>query len=232
MHFFIVLTCLFVCCSAKTSHVTLVILEYYSIAGLFSGRKFSWFRGSVAVCWNIICEYCITYKVWVLWNCNPWNMLLSAICEMFHPRNIPTIWYIIQLINSLYMYRFGVLCVLLFVRWYSGPPLPQNAWRKVASYWQLVYISHYTIELWRSCCFPTWRFYHYDCLVAPATAIASNFPWEKVSLLVEYEQIRSSPLFPTGEPPEDARLKQYVVLRTTKGISASALASSGELLFD
>lgn len=73
------------------------------------------------------------------------------------------------------------------------------------------------------------RFYHYDCLVAPGSSIAGNFPWEKVSLLVEFEEGRSPP-FPAGDPPENARLRQYIILRTVKEISASALASSGELL--
>ena len=40
------------------------------------------------------------------------------------------------------------------------------------------------------------RFHHYDCLVVPMNALSdhSNFHWEKVSLLVEYELLKE-PLF-------------------------------------
>ena len=73
---------------------------------------------------------------------------------------------------------------------------------------------------------PTSRFHHYDCLVVPRHSIADNFPWEKVSLLVEYEPLRTL-LFPEGSFPEAARLKQYVTLRTVRDPSASNLADSG-----
>jgi len=64
--------------------------------------------------------------------------------------------------------------------------------------------------------------------VVPIHSIADNFPWEKVSLLVEYEPPRTL-LFPEGSFPESARLKQYITLRTVREPSASNLADSGIL---
>ena len=57
-------------------------------------------------------------------------------------------------------------------------------------------------------------------------SIAANFPWEKISLLVEYEPLSTS-LFPEGSVPHSARLKQYVILRTVREPSAASLADSG-----
>ena len=58
-------------------------------------------------------------------------------------------------------------------------------------------------------------------------SIADNFPWEKISLLVEYEPLSTS-LFPEGSSVNSAiRLKQYVILRTAREPSAASLADSG-----
>lgn len=70
------------------------------------------------------------------------------------------------------------------------------------------------------------RFHHYDCLVVPMDSIADTFPWEKISLLVEYEPL-STPLFPEGSYPNSVRLKQYLILRTVREPSAASLADSG-----
>ena len=76
--------------------------------------------------------------------------------------------------------------------------------------------------LWHS------RFHHYDCLVVPVSSITTTFPWEKVTLLVEYEPLGSS-LFSGGCPPDTLRLRQWVALKTAREISASALARSGTI---
>ena len=55
------------------------------------------------------------------------------------------------------------------------------------------------------------RFHRYDCLVMPANSVAPCFPWEKVTLLVEYEQPITAPLF-DGSLPKS--LEQYIVLKT------------------
>jgi hypothetical protein len=70
------------------------------------------------------------------------------------------------------------------------------------------------------------RFHYYDCLVVPVASITSTFPWEKVSLLVEYESLGST-LFPDGQRPVNLRLRQWAVLKTVQDISATSLARSG-----
>ena len=45
----------------------------------------------------------------------------------------------------------------------------------------------------------------------PANSVAPCFPWEKVTLLVEYEQPITAPLF-DGSLPKS--LEQYIVLKT------------------
>ena len=79
------------------------------------------------------------------------------------------------------------------------------------------------------------RFLHYDCVVAPESSITgkTGFPWEKITLLVEYEPLKR-PLFDpdggsgshgearaiTGEKGEAMidvkrlKLKEYVTLKT------------------
>ncbi len=69
----------------------------YRIAGLFRGRKYSRIsRICVAVCENIICEYCITYKVWLKYENTSAKFLFvkydNAIdSRKFLPRTIPAI---------------------------------------------------------------------------------------------------------------------------------------------
>ena len=73
---------------------------------------------------------------------------------------------------------------------------------------------------------PSCRFHYYDCLVIPVASITNTFPWEKLSLLVEYESLGSA-LFPDGQQPVNLRLRQWVVLKTVQDISATSLAKSG-----
>ena len=91
------------------------------------------------------------------------------------------------------------------------------------------------------------RFLHYDCVVAPESSITgqTGFPWEKVTLLIEYEQLKH-PLFDQnshhdamgeceafkmsddrgkGVSTERLKLKAYVTLKTalkTSDIGRSA----------
>lgn len=78
------------------------------------------------------------------------------------------------------------------------------------------------------------RFLHYDCVVAPESSITSQkgFPWEKVTLLIEYEPLKQ-PLFDeevhsdaqSGMETNDCddkrpslgqlKLREYVTLKTT-----------------
>ena len=71
-----------------------------------------------------------------------------------------------------------------------------------------------------------YRFNYYDCLVIPVASIASTFPWEKVSLLVEYHPLGTS-LFPSGQQPTSLRLREWVILKTVRDISVASLAKSG-----
>lgn len=74
------------------------------------------------------------------------------------------------------------------------------------------------------------RFLHYDCVVVPESSISgqTSFPWEKVTLLIEYEPLRK-PLFDSGAAKgqsnaldggrkvpslERLKLKEYRILRT------------------
>ena len=79
------------------------------------------------------------------------------------------------------------------------------------------------------------RFLHYDCVVTPESSITgqTGFPWEKVTLLIEYEPLKCS-LFdqPSGDDASGdsgsavqdkrvsvisvkrLRLKEYVTLKT------------------
>ena len=75
-------------------------------------------------------------------------------------------------------------------------------------------------------CIISHRFHFYDCLVMPVDSIVSTFPWEKVSLLVEYEPLGSI-LFPDGQLPASLRLRQWLVLKTARDISATSLAKAG-----
>lgn len=84
-----------------------------------------------------------------------------------------------------------------------------------------------------------YRFLHYDCVVVPEASVAgqTNFPWEKVTLLIEYEPLKQ-PLFDQNVQPgtssqgeseaaktinggakslsvERLKLKEYVTLKTT-----------------
>ena len=59
------------------------------------------------------------------------------------------------------------------------------------------------------------RLHHYDCLVMPVTSLAPCFPWEKVALLVEYEQAKATPMF-DGTLPRN--LEKYIVLRTVQDV--------------
>ena len=59
------------------------------------------------------------------------------------------------------------------------------------------------------------RLHHYDCLVMPVTSLAPCFPWEKVALLVEYEQAKATPMF-DGTLPRS--LEKYIVLRTVQDV--------------
>ena len=74
----------------------------------------------------------------------------------------------------------------------------------------------------------SYRFHHYDCLVMPTSSLASIFPWEKVGLLVEFEELKT-PLFPGG-PPRGMRLQEYIALRAVREVSASALAGRGRVV--
>lgn len=73
------------------------------------------------------------------------------------------------------------------------------------------------------------RFNHYDCLVVSLSSLANHalFPWDRVSLLIEYEQL-TAPLFGSKSSLEMSEraadrlhLKKYVSLRTVQGISAT-----------
>jgi hypothetical protein len=90
------------------------------------------------------------------------------------------------------------------------------------------------------------RFHHYDCLVVPVSAVSDHscFLWEKVSLLVEYEPLKS-PLFSApsagqeegeedmGAPSdcssvmEKLHLQEYISLRTVLDLSSDILLSTG-----
>eukprot|EP00731_Ephydatia_muelleri_P018742 Em0011g782a len=75
------------------------------------------------------------------------------------------------------------------------------------------------------------RFQHYDCLVIPATSVVPCFPWEKVTLLVEYEQsTTTTPLF-DGIVPKS--LEQYIVLKTVQGLHSAVESAevSGDIQF-
>lgn len=75
------------------------------------------------------------------------------------------------------------------------------------------------------CAYST-RFQYYDCLVVPVVSITNTFPWEKVTLLVEYEPLGTG-LFPGGQQPVNLKLRQWIALRTVQDISASSLAKAG-----
>ena len=92
------------------------------------------------------------------------------------------------------------------------------------------------------------RFHHYDCLVVPVSAVRDHscFLWEKVSLLIEYEPLKS-PLFSAPSAPnnqqedminldapdasmpvaEKLNLQEYVALRTVLDLSSDILFSTG-----
>ena len=91
-----------------------------------------------------------------------------------------------------------------------------------------------------------YRFHHHDCLVVPTHTVAdhSNFHWEKVSLLVEYEPL-GKPLFrdpPTVTPSRGntmpdlsagsdlclhrPHLQAYCTLRTVLDLTTSHLSLS------
>jgi len=91
------------------------------------------------------------------------------------------------------------------------------------------------------------RFHHYDCLVVPIEAVTdhTNFHWEKVSLLVEYEE-HKYPLFgqvesscnssndislPMNHPKllDRLNLQSYFTLRTVLDLATSNLPSSSKL---
>ena len=90
------------------------------------------------------------------------------------------------------------------------------------------------------------RFHHYDCLVVPVGALSDHslFLWEKVSLLIEYEPLKT-PLFSTWqsagstdgqEDPsmpdgsdsalERLHLHEYISLRTVLDLSTSNILFS------
>ena len=52
-------------------------------------------------------------------------------------------------------------------------------------------------------------------MVMPVTSAAPSFPWEKVTLLVEYDQSKTTPLF-DGNLPKN--LKQYIVLKSVQDV--------------
>lgn len=76
-----------------------------------------------------------------------------------------------------------------------------------------------------NCAYST-RFQYYDCLVVPVVSITNTFPWEKVTLLVEYDPLGTC-LFPGGRQPANLKLRQWIALKTVQDISASSLAKSG-----
>ncbi len=88
------------------------ILGYmYRIAGLFR-RRLSNFVDLLAIRENIICEYCIAYKVWLIRKCNlrnfySRNTLMPVIHETFNPQIKPAIWYEISRyeVHVPYMYE-------------------------------------------------------------------------------------------------------------------------------
>ena len=58
-----------------------------------------------------------------------------------------------------------------------------------------------------------YRFQHYQCLVVPESAVTfPNFPWEQVSLVIEYEPIKNA-IFSNELPNQ---LKEYIILQTVK----------------
>lgn len=75
-------------------------------------------------------------------------------------------------------------------------------------------------------CANSTRFQYYDCLVVPVVSITNAFPWEKVTLLVEYEPLGTG-LFPGGQQPANLKLRQWIALKTVQDISVSSLAKSG-----
>ncbi len=69
------------------------------MAGLFCYINFCVFHGSVAVNENVVCEYCITYKVSLIRICKPlnfysWNTPMPAILKNIHPWNKSAIRYL------------------------------------------------------------------------------------------------------------------------------------------
>lgn len=81
-----------------------------------------------------------------------------------------------------------------------------------------------------------YRFLHYDCVVVPESSVTgqSDFPWEKITLLIEYEPLKQ-PLFDQdshrdtqkgseeirtndhvgkGSIVERLKLREYVTLKT------------------
>lgn len=97
------------------------------------------------------------------------------------------------------------MCVFIPL-WRAICPVQKGNWGKV-----LHCKTPYTHPPWcrcrlhhqRCCVVGSWsplmcpcRFHHYDCLVVPTNTVSdhSNFHWEKVSLLVEYEAL-VKPLF-------------------------------------
>ena len=63
----------------------------------------------------------------------------------------------------------------------------------------------------------------FDCLVVSRSAISAHlFPWQLVTLLVEYEPV-SVPLF-SGGVSESVVLEEYLILRTVDDVLASSLA--------
>lgn len=132
---------------------------------------------------------------------------------------------------SLFLCRLAVLCVFICVWEPKWPPLPWGCGREVCILYKIhcsYTCAQFSQLLFCSCMLWHSRFHHYDCLVVPVSSITTTFPWEKVTLLVEYEPLGSS-LFSGGCAPDTLRLRQWVALKTAREISASALARSGTI---
>lgn len=98
----------------------------------------------------------------------------------------------------------------------------------------------------------TSRFHHYDCLVMPVSALSgcSSFLWEKVSLLIEYEQLKRSLFEQSGVSnggereilgeigcayeesgdsagiAERLHLQDYITLRTAQELTVSSISAA------
>ena len=80
-------------------------------------------------------------------------------------------------------------------------------------------------------CAYAYRFHLYDCLVVSLSAATAFFPWERVTLLIEYEQ-PASPLLREETLAEATNLRQYFTLRARLEGTSPASGLAGWLARD